>query len=87
MYLVQKSDTSHSIYPRIVFMTVFALHPEAIIQGWLLYKPWLLTGKLRYILATFIIMVMNTLVGCIMYMFTTNENSALTMILNEAFFS
>ena len=68
-------------------MSVFALHPEPIIQGWLLYTPWLLTSKLRHILATFIIVVMNTLVGCIMYMFTTNENSALTMILNEAFFS
>ena len=31
MYLVERSDTSHSVYPRAMFMTVFALHPEAII--------------------------------------------------------
>ena len=62
-------------------MTVFVLHPEAIIQGWLLYTPWLLTGKLRYILATFIFVVMNTLVDCKMYMFVTNENTVLTMII------
>ena len=33
----ESSDTSHGIYPRAAFMTVFALNPEAIIQGWLLY--------------------------------------------------
>ena len=31
MHLVERSDTSRSVYPRAVFMTVFALHPEAII--------------------------------------------------------
>ena len=31
-----RSDTSRGIYPRAAIMTVFALHPEAIIQGWLL---------------------------------------------------
>ena len=30
-------------------MTVFAVHPEAIIQGRLLYRPRLLTGKLWYV--------------------------------------
>ena len=30
MHLVERSDTSHSVYPRVAFMTVFALHPEAI---------------------------------------------------------
>ena len=30
-YLVERSDTSHSVYLRTAFMTVFALHPEAII--------------------------------------------------------
>ena len=30
------SDTSCGIYPRAAFITVFALHPEAIIRGWLL---------------------------------------------------
>ena len=29
--LVERSDISHGIYLRAVFMTVFALHPEAII--------------------------------------------------------
>ena len=28
-------------------MTVFALHPEAIIQGQLLRRPWLLTSTPR----------------------------------------
>ena len=36
MCLVERSDTSHSIYLRAAFMTAFALHPEAIIRGWLL---------------------------------------------------
>ena len=36
MYLVERSDTSRSVYPRVAFMTVFALHPEAIILSWLL---------------------------------------------------
>ena len=31
MYLVERSDTSYSVYPRAAFMTVFALHLEAII--------------------------------------------------------
>ena len=43
-----KSDTSHGIYPRAAFMTVFAQNPAAIIRGQLLSRPWLLTGKLRY---------------------------------------
>ena len=30
-YLVERSDTSHSVYLRTAFMTVFALYPEAII--------------------------------------------------------
>ena len=30
------SDTSHSIYLRAVFMTVFTQHPEAIIRGLLI---------------------------------------------------
>ena len=34
--LVQRSDTSHGVYPRAAFMTVFALHTEVIIRGWLL---------------------------------------------------
>ena len=46
MYLVERSDTSHGIYLRMAFMTVFALHPETTIRGQLLQKPWLLTGKL-----------------------------------------
>ena len=25
------SDTSHDIYPRVVFMTVFLVHPAAVI--------------------------------------------------------
>ena len=48
MYMVERSDKSHSIYPRAVSMTVFALHPEAITQGWLLYRTQLLTGRLWY---------------------------------------
>ena len=36
-YLVHRSGTSHGIYPRAVFVTVFALHPEAVIRVWL-YK-------------------------------------------------
>ena len=34
--LVEISDTSHGVYLRVAFMTVFALHPEAIIRGRLL---------------------------------------------------
>ena len=30
------SDTSHSIYSRAAFMTVFVLYTKAIIRGWLL---------------------------------------------------
>ena len=30
------SAISHGIYPRAVFISVFALHPEVIIQGQLL---------------------------------------------------
>ena len=30
-------------------MTIFALHPAAIIQGWLLQRLWLLTIELQYI--------------------------------------
>ena len=36
MYLVERSDTSHSVYPRVAFMSIFALHPKVIIQGGLL---------------------------------------------------
>ena len=43
--------------------------------------PILHRQNYKYILATFIIVVMNTLVGCKMYMFTTNENTVLTMII------
>ena len=48
MYLV-KAQIQVSVYPRMAHMTVFALHPEAIILGWLLQRPRLLTGKLQYI--------------------------------------
>ena len=41
-------DTSHDVYPRMAFMTVFTVHPEAIIQGQKLQRPQLLTGKLQY---------------------------------------
>ena len=34
--LVQRSDTSHGVYPRAAFMTIFAQHPLAIIRGRLL---------------------------------------------------
>ena len=30
------SDVSHNVYLRVPFMTVFVMHPEAIIGGWLL---------------------------------------------------
>ena len=30
MYLVERSDASHDVYPRAVIITVFALHPDAI---------------------------------------------------------
>ena len=46
MYLVERSDTSHVDDSREAFMTAFALHPEAIIQGQLLGRPRLLTSKL-----------------------------------------
>ena len=36
MHLVERSDTSRNFYPRVAFMTVFALHPKVIIQGGLL---------------------------------------------------
>ena len=36
MYLIERSDKSHGFYLRAAFMTVFAVHPVAIIQGWLL---------------------------------------------------
>ena len=29
MYLVERLDKSQRIYPRVVFMTIFVLHPEA----------------------------------------------------------
>ena len=48
MYLV-KAQIKASVYPRMAHMTVFALHPEAIILGWLLQRPRLLTGKLQHI--------------------------------------
>ena len=41
-YLVERSDKSCGIYLRAAFMTVFALHPEAIIWGQLPYRPRLL---------------------------------------------
>ena len=31
MQLVERSDTSCSVYPRAAFITVFALHSEAVI--------------------------------------------------------
>ena len=33
VYLAERSDTSCGIYPRAVFMTIFAKHPEAITEG------------------------------------------------------
>ena len=36
MEFVERSDTSSGVYMMAAFMTVFALHPEAIIQGQLL---------------------------------------------------
>ena len=36
MYLGERSDKSHDVYSRVVCMTVFGAHPEAIIRGWLL---------------------------------------------------
>ena len=51
MYLVERSDTSESrgAYLRVAFMTVFALHPEAIMQGRIITSGWtkLLTGKIH----------------------------------------
>ena len=42
-------DISHGINLRAVFITIFAVHPEAIIQGWLPYRlRQLLTSKLWY---------------------------------------
>ena len=52
MYLVERSDTSCGVYPRAMFMTVFTLPPEAIIQGRLLQGPHLLTNKLWYTVTT-----------------------------------
>ena len=45
------SDTSCDVYPiaRVAFMTVLAVHPEAILQGWLVKRPWILTSKLQYL--------------------------------------
>ena len=34
--LVERLDTSHAVYLRMEFITVFALGPESIIQGQLL---------------------------------------------------
>ena len=34
--MVERSDTSRRYYPKAVFMTIFALHPETTIRGWLL---------------------------------------------------
>ena len=48
MYLV-KAQIQASFYPRMAHTTVFALHPEAIILGWLLQRLRLLPGKLQYI--------------------------------------
>ena len=31
MYLVEMSDASYGVYPRVMFMTVFAQHPQTII--------------------------------------------------------
>ena len=31
IYSVERSDKRHGIYPRVAFMTVFALQPKAII--------------------------------------------------------
>ena len=50
MYLVERSYKSRIVYPRVAFITVFALHPEAVIWGQPLYKLRLLSGKLWYIL-------------------------------------
>ena len=36
MYLGESLDTSCGIYPRAASMTVFAVHREATIRGWLL---------------------------------------------------
>ena len=38
----------HLRIPVTVFMTIFVVHPEAIIWGQLLKRPRLLTGKLCY---------------------------------------
>ena len=46
MYFVERSDTSRVDDSREAFMTAFALHPEAIIQGQLHGRPRLLTSKL-----------------------------------------
>ena len=46
--LSDSSDKSRGIYLRAAFMTAFVAYPEAIIQGWLLQRLWLLTGKIRY---------------------------------------
>ena len=49
MHLVERPNTSRGVYPIAAFMTIFALHPEAFIQEWLLQRPPLLTGTLRYV--------------------------------------
>ena len=45
---IQVKDQIHAtaIYLRAAFMTIFAVHPDAIIQGQLLCRLWLLIGKL-----------------------------------------
>ena len=47
MYLVQMSDSSHGDYPRVMFMTVFAQHPETTYYLRVItIRPRLFTGKL-----------------------------------------
>ena len=44
------SDKSRGIYLRAAFMTAILVYPEAIIWGWLLQRPQLLTGEIRYVI-------------------------------------
>ena len=46
--LSDSSDKSCGVYLRVAFMTAFIVNPGAIIRGRLLYRPRLLTGKIRY---------------------------------------
>ena len=47
MYLVQRSDASHGIYPSVVFMTVFPQHPKTTYYLKVItIRPRLFTGKL-----------------------------------------